>query len=147
MESRPAMLKTSEKARKYHFLPNQSMLGLRKNSTMYFRFLISDRDLQPVSRKQSQTTNCRSQIELNAQRFSRLFPVQQRVKDGERYEHGREQVCQPTKGNRGCKAAHRAGAENKQNERRNDGRNVGIDNRDPGMSKALVQGCSSSLAV
>ena len=29
----PATLKTSEKARKYHFLPRKSMFGLRKNST------------------------------------------------------------------------------------------------------------------
>ena len=30
----PAMLKMSEKPRNYHFLLNQSMLGLRKNSTI-----------------------------------------------------------------------------------------------------------------
>src|SRR5271165_4290777 len=32
MESSPATLNTSEKARKYHFLPRKSMLVLRKNS-------------------------------------------------------------------------------------------------------------------
>src|SRR5580658_8072931 len=34
IESTPARLKTSEKARKYHFLPRKSMFGLRKNSTL-----------------------------------------------------------------------------------------------------------------
>src|SRR5215469_5427656 len=33
MESTPATLNTSEKARKYHFFPRKSMFGLRKNST------------------------------------------------------------------------------------------------------------------
>jgi hypothetical protein len=34
MESIPATLNTSEKARKYHFLPRKSMFGFLKNSTL-----------------------------------------------------------------------------------------------------------------
>src|SRR5215475_14617948 len=35
MESTPATLNTSEKARKYHFFPRKSIFGLRKNSTPF----------------------------------------------------------------------------------------------------------------
>src|SRR5437899_7504062 len=34
IEQMPATLNTSEKARKYHFLPRKSMFALRKNSTL-----------------------------------------------------------------------------------------------------------------
>jgi hypothetical protein len=39
MEIMPATLKIIEKARKYHFLPSQSTLTLRKNSTDSLPFL------------------------------------------------------------------------------------------------------------
>src|SRR5258708_32015139 len=42
MENTPATLNSSEKARKYHFLPRKSMLGLRKNSTELTPYQIYD---------------------------------------------------------------------------------------------------------
>src|ERR1700722_2160285 len=42
IENSPATLNTSEKARKYHFLPRKSMFVLRKNSTLYTPYPIYD---------------------------------------------------------------------------------------------------------
>src|SRR4051794_20799367 len=96
----PAMLKMSEKPRKYHFLLNQSMLGLRKNSTITafqrienLRFVIYDlRSYCYTSFKN------RKSYFLNAQCFPRLLAVEQCIKNHTRHEHRSEQVRQETKG-------------------------------------------------
>src|ERR1700691_1835273 len=78
MENMPATLKTSEKARKYHFFPRKSMFVLRKNSTEYY----------PLSDLWFRS--------LNAQRLTAFFPAQDPVEDHARNEYGGEQVGQQT---------------------------------------------------
>ena len=67
-----------------------------------------------------------------------------RVEDDSRHKHRRKQVGQQTERQRDCKALHRAAAEQEQNRRRDDGRHVSVDDRDPCMRKALIhrrRGC------
>src|SRR5208282_6555750 len=78
MENKPATLKTSENARKYHFLPRKSMFALRKNSTplrtpFLWRCPLSD-----------------------AQRLTALLASQQPIENHARHEHRREQIREQT---------------------------------------------------
>src|SRR5258706_2061233 len=91
MEAMPAKLNTSEKARKYHFLPRKSMLVLRNNSIP-----------TPVS---------------NTQRLATLLPAQHPVKNYPRNKHCRKQIRRQTKHQRGGKPSHWPGTENKQDRR------------------------------
>src|SRR5215475_4381069 len=70
IENTPATLNTSEKARKYHFLPRKSMLVLVNSCTA---------------------------SPLNAQRLATLVAVENAIEDDARDEHRRKQVGQKTK--------------------------------------------------
>src|SRR5450631_1187625 len=87
MENTPATLNTSEKARKYHFLPRKSMFGLRKNSTL-----------------------CRSPLS-DAERFASLVAAQDPVKNHARNEHGGKQIGDQPKRQGNGKPFDRPGAE------------------------------------
>src|SRR5207253_3517666 len=91
MENRPATLKTSENARKYHFLPRKSMFGFRKNSTLYPKEISFK-----VSGFKPRLTN--------AQCRATLFAVEDVVEDHARYENRGEQVRQQTEGQGNGKA-------------------------------------------
>src|ERR1700733_5986510 len=129
MENMPATLKTSEKARKYHFFPRKSMFVLRKNSTEYY----------PLSDLWFRS--------LNAQRLTAFFPAQDPVEDHARNEYGGEQVGQQTEGEGHGKPFDRAGSEQEQNRRRDDRGHVGIDDRNPGMTETLIHGRRRRLSV
>ena len=68
------------------------------------------------------------------------------VENDSRHKHRRKQVGRQTKCQGDCKALHRTAAEKEQNGRRDDGRDVSVDDRDPCMSKALIHRCRWSLA-
>src|SRR5215470_13024256 len=110
IESTPATLKISEKAKKYHFLPRKSMLVLVNSCTA---------------------------SPLNAQRLATLVAGENAIEDDARDKYRREQVGQQTKAQRDGESANWAGSEEEQNNRRDDGGHMCIDDRDPGMSKAL----------
>src|SRR5437762_9236664 len=78
---------------------------------------------------------------LDAQRFACLLAVEQCIKNHTRYKHRSEQVRQETKGQRHRKALHRPRAEHKEDDGRDDGGHVRVNNRDPGVSKPLIHGC------
>src|ERR1022692_4066812 len=111
MENKPATLNTSEKARKYHFLPRKSMLVLRNNSTA---------------------------SPLNAQWLATLMATENELENHARDEHRGEQVGRQTEAEGHSKSFHWAGSEQEQDDGRDDGRHVGIDNGCPGVSKALL---------
>src|SRR6266513_122722 len=144
----PAMLKMSEKPRKYHFLLNQSMLGLRKNSTITafqqienLRFVIYDLRSYCCSSFKN-----RKSYFLNAECFAGLLAVEQCIKDHTRYKHRSEQVGQQTKRQRHRKSLYRPRAKHEENDGRNDGGHVGINDRDPRVSKPLVHRCCGRFA-
>src|SRR5271165_970270 len=120
MDSNPATLKMSEKARKYHFLPRKSILVLRNNSTASL---------------------------LNTQCLATLVAVENGLENDPRHKDRREQVGRQTKAEGHSEAAYRAGAEQEQNDGRNDRRHVSVNDRDPGVSKALVHRRRRRLAV
>src|SRR5215471_16923957 len=120
IESSPATLKISEKARKYHFLPRKSMFELRKNSTA---------------------------CPLNAQGLATLMAAEDPVKDHARYEHCGKQVGCQTETQGDGKSAHRAGSEQEQDDGGHDRRHVGINNGDPCMFKALIDSLRRRLTV
>src|SRR5215471_12172510 len=93
IENTPATLNTSEKARKYHFLPRKSMLVLVNSCTA---------------------------SPLNAQRLATLVAVENAVEDDARDEYRRKQIGQKTKAQRHGKPANRAGSEQEQYDRRDD---------------------------
>src|SRR5580693_58464 len=110
IEVRPATLKIREKARKYHFLPRKSMFVLRKNSTA---------------------------SPLYTQRFATLVAVEDGVENYARNEDRGEQVCQQTEAQGYRKTSHWAGSEQKQDNGGYDGRDVRVNDRDPGFTEPL----------
>src|ERR1039458_7714479 len=102
MEQIPATLNTSEKARKYHFLPRKSILVLRNNSTA---------------------------SPLNAQWLATLMATENELKDHTRYEHRGEQVGRQTEAEGHRKSLHRTGSEQEQDDGGHDGGHVGIDRK------------------
>src|SRR6202167_6398496 len=66
---------------------------------------------------------------LNAQRLTPFLAAQNPVKNRPRNEYCREQVRQQTEGECDRKSLHRTGAEDEQDRRRNDRRDVGINDR------------------
>src|SRR5271167_3444181 len=111
MDSRPATLKMSEKARKYHFLPRKSILVLRNNSTASL---------------------------LDTQCLATLVAIENGLENDPRNKDRREQVGRQTEAEGHSEAAYRAGTEQEQDDGRNDRRHVRIDDRDQGVSEALV---------
>src|SRR5580698_1044341 len=120
MDESPAMLKISEKARKYHFLPRKSMLVLRNNSTA---------------------------SPLNAQRFATLMAVENGFENYSGNENRSEQVGGQTEAERHRKTLHRTGSEQKQDDGRDDRRNVRVEDGRPGVSKSLIYCRRRRLAV
>src|SRR5271165_4596092 len=120
IENSPAMLKISEKARKYHFLPRKSMFVLRKNSTA-----------NP----------------LDAQSLATLVAIEDGVENNARNKNRSEQVGQKTKAQGHGKSAHRARSKQEQDDGRHNRRDVSIDNGDPGLAETLVNRGSWRLAV
>src|ERR1700730_7245458 len=118
MESKPATLKISEKARKYHFFPRKSILVLRKNSTGLFSPL-SIYDLARSSDciigrlchlKQSPNHEITQLFNsLNAERFSTLLPAEHPVENETRHKNRGEQVREQTESERGRESFHRTG--------------------------------------
>src|SRR5271167_2443097 len=117
MESTPATLKISEKARKYHFFPRKSMLVLRKNSTGLSSPL-SVYDLAPIWRVIFSFSNrpisrfISASAPLDAKRFPALLAGQHPIKNYTRHEDCGKQVRQQTKGERGGESFHRSATEN-----------------------------------
>jgi hypothetical protein len=71
--------------------------------------------------------------------------VQVRLEDHARDIHRREEVGQQDRWSAWSQTPHRAGAEQEQDGRRNDGGDVRIDDGDPGMGKALIHGRRGAL--
>src|SRR6185437_6576783 len=84
---------------------------------------------------------------LNAQSLATLLAAQDPVKNDSRYENGGEEVRQQTKSQRGCEALYRAGAENKQDRRGKNGRDVRIKNGSPRMAEALSHSGRRRFAI
>src|ERR1700691_511218 len=84
---------------------------------------------------------------LNAQRLTPLFAAQNPVEDDARNEYGREQIREQTESERDRETLHRAGSEQEQDGRRNDGGHVSVHNGDPGMAEALIHSGWRRLAV
>src|ERR1039458_9168425 len=120
MEQIPATLKTSEKARKYHFLPRKSILVLRNNSTA---------------------------SPLNAQWLATLMATENELENYARDEDRGEQVCRQTEAEGHSKSFHWAGPEQEQDDGGDDRRHVRIDNGCPGVSKALLHRRGRRLAM
>src|SRR5271157_1963383 len=120
MDSSPATLKISEKARKYHFLPRKSMLVLRNNSTA---------------------------SPLDTQSLATLVAIENGLEDHARHEDRSEQVGRQTEAESHSESAHRARPEQKQDDGGHDRGHVRVDNRDPGVSEALVHRRRRRLAV
>src|ERR1039457_1152835 len=99
MEQIPATLKTSEKARKYHFLPRKSILVLRNNSTA---------------------------SPLNAQWLATLMAAGNELENHPRYEHRGEQVGRQTEAEGHRKSLHRTGSEQEQDDGGHANRNPGM---------------------
>src|ERR1700727_1007737 len=116
MLNTPRTEKISENPRKYHFAPSQSIFVLRNSSTL----LNPQRTLQDSAISQNS--------KLDRQRSAAFLLLQVRIEDHARHKHGGKQVRQQTKHQRQCKSAHRTRTEQKQNRRRNNRRDVGIDN-------------------
>src|SRR5229473_3478934 len=95
IENIPATLNTSEKARKYHFLPRKSMLGSLKNSTLSsnpFRDCVRDGHSCP-----SRPGVARQFLrKLDAYGFAALLAAQNPVKDHARNKNRGKQVGQQT---------------------------------------------------
>src|SRR5450759_1112260 len=87
MEQIPATLKTSEKARKYHFLPRKSILVLRNNSTA---------------------------SPLNAQWLATLMATENELENHARDEDRGEQVGRQTEAEGHSESFHRTGSEQEQ---------------------------------
>src|SRR5271165_6165376 len=84
MDSSPATLKMSEKARKYHFLPRKSILVLRNNSTASL---------------------------LNTQCLATLVAVENGLENDPRNKDRREQVGRQTEAQGHREPTHRPGPE------------------------------------
>src|SRR5882762_1476388 len=120
MENTPATLNTSEKARKYHFLPRKSIFVSRKNSTC--------------------PNPLRIAVDLNTERFAAFLFAQNPIENYARNKHRRKQVRQQTKNQGDGKSLDRPRPENKQDRCRNNRGYVGIHNRDPSPRKPLLDG-------
>src|ERR1035437_10140476 len=120
MEQIPATLKTSEKARKYHFLPRKSILVLRNNSTA---------------------------SPLNAQWLATLMATENELENHARYEDRGEQVGCQTKAEGHSKSFHRTGSEQEQDDGGDDRRHVGIDDGRPSVGKTLLYRRGRRLAM
>src|SRR6266702_2427540 len=167
MESSPATLKISEKAMKYHFLPRKSMFALLKNSTLlkplqplsFRRRPLKRAGEEPYVNLQTDAVCQRRKLyrpavptELyprprkcarivgssDTQSLAHALAAQNPVKNHSRHKDRGEQICKEPKAQRHRKTAHRARAEKKKNDRRNNSCDVGIHDRDPGMAKALL---------
>src|ERR1700760_272984 len=124
MLNTPATEKISKNPRKYHFFPSQSIFVVRNNSTL----------LNPQRRLQRLPQSLKN---LNRQRRAAFLLLKNRVKDHPRYQHRGKQVGEQTKGQRDREPTHRARTKQEQDQRRNDGRHVGIDDRYQRMLKPL----------
>src|ERR1035441_6859395 len=120
MEQIPATLNTSEKARKYHFLPRKSILVLRNNSTA---------------------------SPLNAQWLATLMAAENELENHPRYEHRGEQVGRQTEAEGHRKSLHRTGSEQEQDDGGHDRRYVGVDNGCPSVSETLFHRRGRRLAM
>lgn len=81
-----------------------------------------------------------SATKLDRERLAVLMAVQETLKYGARNKDGSEEVRRKTEGQRDGKTLYRAGSEEEQDGRRNDGRNVSIHDRHPGMTESLLNG-------
>src|ERR1700720_2413617 len=145
MESTPATLKTSEKTRKYHFFPRKSKFVFLKNSTLLtvpskHRSIVVSRwsfGLHQSFRLCERQPTQRLTTALNAQRLATLLPAQHPIKNHPRHKHRRKQVRRQPKYQRSRKSLDRPCSKQEQNRGRNDGRDVRINDGDPGMAEAL----------
>src|ERR1039457_6417082 len=146
IDSTPATLNTSEKTRKYHFLPRKSMFVLRKNSKVKLQNSASSCEFRAASKLVCYRLAARSS-RLNTQCLSTLLPTQHPIKNHARYEHCGKQVGRQTEHQGGRKPLHRPGPEDEQNRGGNDGRDVGINDRNPRMAESLLHRRRRRLAV
>src|SRR5208283_339038 len=98
-------------------------------------------------RERLMTNDQRPTTALNTQRFSALLPAQHPIKNHARYKHRRKQVCRQAEHQRRRKTLYRPGTEDEKNRGRSNGRDVGIDDGDPGMAEALLHRRGRRLAV
>src|ERR1700733_9224123 len=148
IEHTPARLKTSEKARKNHFLPRKSMFGLRKNSTL--GRAPSELFQKPhIAWVAPAFQRCPPpSLELSdAESFASLMTAEHPIKNHARDKHCGKQIRQQPEGQCGGKPFDRAGAEHEQDGRRNDGGDVGVDDRNPGVAETLFDGRGRRFAV
>src|SRR6202140_4538895 len=74
---------------------------------------------------------------LDTQRFAALLPAQHPIKNHARYKHCRKQVGEQTEYQCRGETLYRPCTEEEQNRRGNDGGDVSIDDRDPGVAESL----------
>src|SRR5271157_83445 len=151
-DSTPDTLKMSENPRKYHFFPSQSIFTCRNSSTKFFPQGLKPRiipilaaRLKPCPFKTSAPQGSRRKSS-NRERFSALLAIDVRIEDDARDEDRGKQVGQEPEGECHRESAHRSGAENEENRRRNNGGHVRIDNGRPGVREALIDGHHGRLA-
>src|SRR5271165_2722351 len=88
-----------------------------------------------------------NKVLLDTQCLATLMAVENGLENNSRNKDRREQVGRQAKAEGHSEAAYRAGAEQEQNDGRNDRRHVSVNDRDPGVSKALVHRRRRRLAV
>src|ERR1035438_6066954 len=144
MESTPATLKTREKTRKYHFFPRKSIFVFLKNSTLLTIPSKVCCSLFVVRCSPSLVLQFCERIANDQQRFldtqflATLLPAEHPIENHARYEYRRKQIRRQTKYQSGGKPFDRPGSEDKQDGGGNDGRDVRIDDGDPGVTKYLL---------
>src|SRR4029077_10263314 len=93
------------------------------------------------------TIDYRRTTALNAQCLSTLLPAQHPIKNHARYKYCGEQVGEQTEYQCRSETLYRPCTEEEQNRRRNDGGDVSIDDRDPGVAESLLHRRRRGLAI
>src|SRR5260370_11877007 len=134
MLSTTATEKIRENPRKYHFFPSQSIFVVRNSSKLTPKPSAAPLEARNLSKN------------LNRQCRAAFLLLQNRVEDDTRDQHRGKQIGKQPEGQRHGKSAHRTRTEQEQDHRRDNRRNVGIDDRCQRMLKPLLYRRRSRLA-